>query len=407
MRIRTKILTILLIVTMLTASYVAISTIVGVQAMGANKTQLENVRDYTSGWAMNGTEAVAIYAIDGGALYVGGPSLWSAVPLPDGVIAGAVAVDPDHPGTLYVGAANELALYLSRNGGSSWQRIRLDRQYVGGITDIAINSAQRTLYLATDTAGIFRMRDVGSSMLLSGHTMIDGPVLQVVADQQGAGLIFARTTWTVYRGMNNGQQWLPLDGLATTPTALAVANGQPATVYLGTTDHGLLQSTDGFTWQEIAGPAVRAEASRLQVDAIAVDPLQPPVLYVAMSYLFGNTTIHQSSLGVAMTTDRGAHWTTLTEQADLAVTDLIPVAGTTGAVFALTNQSRSPLALGAAPAIAANSSSSPNYWTTPTQPVGMVSALAWLVAAAAAVALCWLLLQEQQQPILATIARYR
>ncbi len=404
MRNRRRIYSIILLLIMISAIYTAAVATSGVQAMSNYKAQLDNVRDYTPGWSAGSTEAANAYAIDGGYLYVGGPNQWRELQLPVDVIAGAVAVDPYRPTTLYVGAANEMALYLSRDSGENWQRILLDKNYIGGVTDIAVNGAQRTLYIATDTAGIFRMRDVASSMILSGHTMMQEPVLEVVADQLGTGLIFARTQWNVYQGLNNGQQWLPLDGLNTTPTALAVANSNPAVAYIGTTDRGLLESTDGLHWQAVADILPTEAGNRLAVSALAVDPIQPNVVYVAMSYLFGNTTVHESPLGVAMTVDQGQQWAMIAEPTAAPVVELLPVAGTTGALFALTSQSRTPLALGTAADLVATTTVAPaRSFSTTAQPVWAISFISWLVAASAAAALAWLMLQEWQQPILATV----
>ena len=122
-----------------------------------------------------------------------------------------------------------------------------------------------------------------------------------------------------------------------------------------------------------------------------------------MSYLFGSTTVHESPLGVAMTVDQGQQWAMIAEPTAVPVVELLPVAGTTGALFALTTQSRTPLALGAAADLVATTAAVParSLVTTP-QPIWAVSVISWLVAASAAAALAWLMLQEWQQPLLAT-----
>jgi hypothetical protein len=390
---------------MISALYTAAVSTAGVQAMDNYKTHLDNVRDYTAGWSAADSTAVPSYAIDSGYLFAGGPNGWREIAMPEGVIAGAVAVDPYQTTTVYLGAANELALYVSRDSGAAWQRIPLDNGYIGGVTEIAVNGAQRTLYIGTDTAGIYRMRDVGSSIITGGHTMLQEPVVEIVADQLGAGMIFARTQWTVYRGLNNGQQWLPLDNLHSTPTALAIANTIPATAYIGTTDRGLLQSTDGVSWRVVEDLLPVEPGMRLQVSAVAVDPVQPTVVYAALNYLLGSTTVHESPVGVAMSTDQGAAWSMVVAPADAPVVELLPVAGTTGAVYALTTQSRTPLALGDTTNLVASMAPTPVRSTASvslSQPVWSVTLLAYLVAATAAMGLMWLFLQEWHQPTLAT-----
>ncbi|MBX3011188.1 MAG: hypothetical protein KF832_06750 [Caldilineaceae bacterium] len=329
------------------AVYAGVINAVGTSLLTTVKPTLENVRDY----APAPTAAAVAYAVDGGWLFAGQPNHWVQRPTPPNVIVGAVAVDPTNLQKVYIGAANEMAVYWSDDGANTWRRVPLTDQYIGGVTDVAFNSAQRTLYIATDTAGIFRLRDVGSSMIAGGHTYLDQPVLEIVSDQGGAGLVFARTEWQVYRAMNNGLQWLALDTLTSAPTALAITNDELATVYLGTIDHGLLRSQDGFNWT-IVKPSFSQEAGiRLRIDALAADPMQPGLLYVASSYLFGHSEVHQAPAGVAMSVDNGAHWSPVAATLAAPVARLLPVSGLEGAVYALTNLSRTPQPLGNAPAV--------------------------------------------------------
>lgn len=333
-----KIILIGITVLLISAVYTNVVSAVGNALLINAKPVLENVRDYAPA-----TSASAVtYAIDGGFLYAGQPGHWVQRPTPPNVVVGAVALDPNDAQKVYIGAANELALYWSVDGAQTWRRVLLTEQYVGGITDIAFNSAQRTLYVATDTAGIFRLRDVGSSIILSGQSHFTEAVLEVVADQSGAGLAFARTEWQVYRGFNNGMQWLVLDTLTSAPTALAITDDRPATVYVGTVDRGLLKSQDGYTWETVNAGFEQAAGTRLRVDALAVDPAQPNVLYVATSYLFGSTMVHQTAAGIAMRVDHAANWTALVTRPAAPVVRLLPVSGVTGAVYGLTNVSRTP-----------------------------------------------------------------
>lgn len=353
----------------------------------ASVSHLENVRDYAPASTDDATSAVN-FAIDGGLLFKGNPSGWQQVQLPEGVIAGAVAADSQNSQIIYVGAANEMALYRSVDGGDKWEQMVLDAETVGGVTDIAVDNFQHLVYVGTDNAGVFRLRDVGSSMILGGHLLLDEPVLEVAADSTGAGLAFARTEWHLYQAENFGLSWVTVENLSSTPTAVEIANTAPATVYVGTTDRGLLKSVDGgFNWERANDGLGVNPGTRLHIDSLAIDPAQPEVLYVAASYLFGSTTAHNSPSAVAMTTDGAQKWAALANEAlnGATVAALMPVTGEAGAVYALTNQSRSPLALGSAPApvvteaepaVAAASSAS-----------NLSTIIAWIIASLAALAL--------------------
>lgn len=353
----------------------------------AVKANLENVRAYAAAPQHAGLN----YAVDGGVLYVGRPGEWRMVATPAGVIVGAVTVDSSRPGLLYIGAANELAIYRM-DGRSEWLRVPLSNEYVGGVTSLAVDKANHLLYVGTDTAGVFRLRDVGTSMTAGGHVEISEPVVQVATDSTGAGLVFARTPSTLYHGENMGLNWSAVETLGSTPTALAVVNRYPATVYVGTADRGLLTSQDGATWSMANDGLAFVPGSRLSVDAITADPAQLDVLYVATSYLYGTTTVHQSPAGIQQTTDGGATWQSLASQTDAPVAELLPVAGQTGAVYALTAASRQPLAIGAAPVIVAAAPvvatvASSNGLATPTL-------AAWVIAALAALALGYALISD-------------
>ncbi|RIK40788.1 MAG: hypothetical protein DCC55_13920 [Chloroflexi bacterium] len=345
------------------------------------KPSLENVRDYAA------AVADKTYAIDGGVLFAGGPQGWVAVATPDEIIAGAVAVDPRRPETIYVGAANTLTLYRSNDGGQNWLRVPLSDEYIGGVTDIAVDGDQRLVYVGTDTAGLFRLRDVGSSIILSGHLRLDEPVVEVAADSSGQGMVFARTRNELYRAESYGMNWSVVENLGSAPTALTIAGGSPATVYVGTTDRGLVKSTDGSTWVMANEGLGLVPGSRLQVDALAVDPQQPNVLYVATSYLYGTGEVHQSPVGVAMSTNGAENWVTLHTDRQVAVASLLPLGGETGAVYAVTNLSRTPQPLGTAPAAPAEVADS--LVDAQTGPLSVTGVIAWIVAGLAALALVY------------------
>jgi photosystem II stability/assembly factor-like uncharacterized protein len=343
------------------------------------RTQLANVRDFNA--VAGETDS---YAVDGGVLFKGQPGAWTQIATPEQVIVSAVSVDSTDPSLVYIGAANEMAIYRTMDNGRSWLRIPLSDDFVGGVTDIAVDGAQRILYVGTDTAGLFRLRDVGSSVILSGHLLLDVPVLEVVADSTGKGMAFARTEWNLYRAENFGLAWVAVGNLQSAPTAVAIADTQPAQVYVGTMDRGLLVSTDGHEWTTANDGLNFVPGSRLMVKALAVDPVQPEVMYVATSYLYGTSEMHEAPAGVALSTNGAQAWSPINEAANLAVAELLPVSGLTGGVYALTADSRTPMALGNAPVI--------TEVAVASQPVAQpatsgTSILAWIIAGFAALAL--------------------
>jgi photosystem II stability/assembly factor-like uncharacterized protein len=331
--------------------------------------------------------------VDAGVLFRGEPGAWVQVNTPADVIVNAVAFDGANADVVYIGAANEMAIYRSDDAGRSWMMVPLTNEHIGGVTDIAVDSAQRLIYVGTDTAGVFRLRDVGSSVVNSGQLLLQNePVIEVAADSTGAGLAFARTEWNLYRGENYGLSWVVVDNLQSVPTALEIANTQPATIYVGTMDRGVLQSNDGLTWTLANEGLNFVPGSRLHVNDLAIDPQQPEVLYVATSYLYGTSEAHESPAGVAMSTDGAQAWANLSDDANYSVAELLPVSGQPGSVYALTTQSRTPLALGEAPV------TQPVAETTvaaaPAPALNFTGIVSWVIAALAGLALLFAVVND-------------
>lgn len=377
-------LTIVLII----AVFTGVVTAIDANPRLETRLALENVRAYAPAI----TADAPSYAVDAGVLFQGEPGNWLQVNTPQDVIVSAVAFDSANPEIVYIGAANELVVYRTDNGGSSWMNIPLTSEHIGGVTDIAVDSAQRLIYVGTDTAGVFRLRDVGTSVINSGQLLLDRPVLDVAADSTGAGMAFARTEWALYRAENFGLSWVVVDNLQSVPTALEIANTSPATVYVGTMDRGVLQSSDGMTW-ELANQGLNfVPGSRLHVNDLAIDPQQPEVLYVATSYLYGTSEAHESPAGVAMSTDGAQAWANLSDDANYSVAELLPVSGQPGSVYALTTQSRTPLALGEAPV------TQPVAETTvaaaPAPALNFTGIVSWVIAALAGLALLFAVVND-------------
>ena len=344
---------------------------------------LANTRDFFPATSANGVS----YAVDGGHLFASDSSGWRKLSTPDSVIVSAVAVADGGPSVIYIGAANQMAIYRSDNAGRSWLRIPLDDYYVGGVTDIAVDSMQHLVYVGTDTAGLFRLRDVGSSMILSGQLLLEAPVRQVVADSTGAGMAFARTDVALYRAENYGLTWYTVDTLLASPTTLALADSRPPLVYVGTIDRGILKSADGLAWAAANSGLSDAPDSRLQIDVLAADPIQSNVLYAAVSYLYGSTELHRTPSRVVMSTDGGYTWSPLAENLNGTVAELLPQSGSTGAVFALTTSNRTLVALGEAVAPGTATATVGGAQAITEKPSGLLGWITWIIAGSAALAL--------------------
>lgn len=308
-------------------------------------TELTNVRAFVPASTVDGKS----YAVDGGLLYAGKDGLWSRVETPAQVVVNAVAVDSRHDDTLYIGAGNRLALYVSRDAGQSWQAIPLSSDEIGGVTALAVDGVSRIVYAGSFANGLFRLRDVGSSLIAAGHLLLDEAVAEIVADPGGSGLALVRTEWHLYRAEEQGLRWVEVTDLPSPATALALTGTTPPTVLVGTASSGILRSQNGIVWEAANGGLPFTPGSQLYISALAPHPLYPQVIYAAHSLTFGSANAHITPVGVAMSENSGAGWALLAEWPQAVVTDLLPAAGRVDGVYGLTVQERTPVALGNAP----------------------------------------------------------
>jgi len=394
---------ILIILTITLASAVWLSTAHALQP-AQRTTQavvtLQNVRNYAPAVTAGGTN----YAVDGGLLFAGAPGAWHPISVPDGVIVGAVAVHPSRTesgaadagaSTLYIGAANELAVYRSTDKGQTWRKTPLSRDKIGGVTDLALDAVQNRLYVGTDTAGVFQMQETGVQLLLRTQIPLTGRVVEVAADSTGAGVAFARTDWALYRAGLNGARWTEVTGLGSTPTAIAVANTTPPTAYVGTDGRGLLRSQDGHTWTPFNTGLQMGSGAQLRIDALTIDPARPGVVYAAASQIWGSQERQAAPSEIAFVTREEQAWRVLhTDDLAAPVAALLPISGKPGALYALTTQSRAPLALGEAAEMASASIESAHT-------VGarhLVTARgSWVIAGLAGFALFFSVISDAQQ----------
>ncbi|HET6896889.1 MAG TPA: hypothetical protein VFK70_01010, partial [Vicinamibacteria bacterium] len=244
---------------------------------------------------------------------------WKRLP---GALAGAsitaLAIDPATPQVLYAGTYAE-GLYKSRDAGASWTRIRGDASLQPEVKAIAVDPEHpQTVYFAADnigpTAGINKTTDGGATWKVMNEGLPKQSRTYAVA-------VDPKTPSTVYAGLYGNGVYKSTDGavtwsLASTSlagnvmvVALAVDPGRPRTIYVATSDDGFHRSDDGGDhWVEANG-----DLSEFPLPlALTVDPAQPGVVYAG------------TRGGILASTNGGARWRRLRpgESADLQYTAL-------------------------------------------------------------------------------------
>lgn len=235
---------------------------------------------------------------------------------------GAIAIDPQHPGTLYCGTgeANSLrsyypgsGVYKSTDGGMSWALIGLDDSY--SIGQIAINpmnpavvyvAAVGSLRKPTSQRGIFKSTDGGTTWQQNLFVADSVGAIDVVVDPADPSRVFA-AMWertrredyikyggsmtALYRSTNGGDTWdvvnggFPSNESTLGRISLDISRNHPnvmyaLTAYASGTSRGLYRSTDaGVTWTLI-NASVASSSSYAWFNRICkVHPFNPSTVY--------------------------------------------------------------------------------------------------------------------------------
>ena len=225
-----------------------------------------------------------------------------------GPAANALAIDPTHANTLYLGTLN--AVVKTTDGGVTWPNVSQPSTAVSGVVlSVALSAANpSTVYAATQVNGTFRSVDggVGWTAVNSGINDISPkPATTAVAvDPATADTAYLATLRLgAYKTTNGGATWVPINnGLPTlsppNPTAFAVDPVAPTTVYVGMENlagapAGVYKTLDGGQHWTAAG----GEIAGLSVYCIAIDPANHSTVYAGTQ-----------GGGVFRSTDAGASW---------------------------------------------------------------------------------------------------
>jgi photosystem II stability/assembly factor-like uncharacterized protein len=237
--------------------------------------------------------------------FLSGNPAWVAASdtLPN-LAVGALALDPAHPETLYLGNGDFIdgsgnTMFKTTNGGGTWSApIVLGGTYassvpavVGSIRQIQVDGDN--VWVATD-AGLFHSGDAGAS-----YALVDLP--------EATGVV-AESVWSIVPLGQGG--WLAsgvtaCDVGAPPPGAFGLSDPDPMYCPLGT-DATLWRTVDGTTWTQVTVLPRTVGTNRT---TLAVGPTPGPtstVVYAFVGDLYGYTT-----LGYWRSNDGGQTWTEL------------------------------------------------------------------------------------------------
>ena len=103
--------------------------------------------------------------------------------------------------------------------------------------------------------------------------------------------------------------WQKIETLPELAVSLAVAPGDPQTIYAGGASTGAFRATDGGeSWEPISGGLEMVPGSALRVTALTVDELDSNHVVAATAYGLGT---HLARGGIYESADAGVNWTKL------------------------------------------------------------------------------------------------
>jgi photosystem II stability/assembly factor-like uncharacterized protein len=254
----------------------------------------------------------------------------------------ALAVDPSSPQTLYLVPASTgpgRDLFVSRNGGARWSRLRTDLGG-GNVRDLTLEPGQRPGFhltlndrpfrsvdggrtwteaaplslpvqdllstpsglLAGTAAGIYRSTDRGASWAKSSRGLHAMTVERLAFDPLRSHL-YAVSGSFLFKTPDAGAQW----NLLPTPTGIvgpiATAPSRPGSVFAGTSQSVLHSVNGGREW------ALGEEISCAVPASLAVDPTRDWVVYLGIGFI--EVPCGGASCTLFKSIDAGQTWTCL------------------------------------------------------------------------------------------------
>jgi photosystem II stability/assembly factor-like uncharacterized protein len=244
-----------------------------------------------------------------GQLYVsenGGESWNHFAHLGDGddYVLDDIAVDPESPDTIYVGAwsvvRNSGDVFRSRDGGRTWQY--LPDMHGKSVRSFAIAPSRPRVLIAGALDGVYRSEDGGdhwSRISPDGDPEIKN-VESLAIDPRAPGIIYIGTWHLPWKTYDGGRTWKPIHkGIIDDSDvfSIIVDESNPMIVYLSACS-GIYKSKIAGHDFERAYQGIPSSARRTRV--LRQDPSNPAIVYA------GTTE------GLWKTTDSGATWTRTT-----------------------------------------------------------------------------------------------
>ena len=234
----------------------------------------------------------------------------------------SVAVSPDFTHHPYVAVGNQAGIFISQNGGETWQAGRLPRtssavQVVSFSPDFNVDG---TILAGTNEDGVMISEDRGQNWVTRNFGFLDACIYALAVSPAFSHdeMAFAGTNTGLYFTYNSGRAWreLPFPEMAAPVLCLGIspAFSTDGTLFAGTEEGGLFYSKSrGKSWQHLDTPGS-------MINAISISPQfeQDHTLQIA------------SENGIFQSNEGGVKWRKLVEADSvvcLSVINQVAIAG--------------------------------------------------------------------------------
>lgn len=235
----------------------------------------------------------------------------------------SIAIDPQHPDTLYRGGDD---LMRSFDGGNTWVDIK--GMIPGVITDIAIREdTPYILYVSNYnfiTSSLFKSEDYGSTWTQIFSSSPAGfRIESITIDKYDPQIMYFGAMNNLfdhglYKSMNSGQTWKKISDPGEV-ISIALKSGSSDTLFVATTEKVHVSFDAGVTFSEIG-----QEIPSTHMSKVLVNPFLP-------STVFAGTR----DKGIFFSNDLGNSWQPLNGDYDARITDIDVVFP--GKIFAATH----------------------------------------------------------------------
>ncbi len=279
--------------------------------------------DRRSSWQERAGASLMLLATFAGGTAWAGNNVWTNLGPFSGNGAAAIAIDPQNPGSVYVGTTG--GVFQSANGGANWQRTASKGLPAGYFANLLLLDPQspNILYAAAacSRCGIFKSVDSGANWSPVNSGLEDSVIAinSLAIDPRKPGTLYLGTTACfetsgspgfvpgtenlcyrpgVFKTSDGGASWSGVSSglwdITTfgTVSALAIDPQNPGTVYAGAFGGVFKTTNGGSSWNpKNTGLPCCASAA-----ALVIDPKNPGTVYTAEYY------------GIFKTTDGGTNW---------------------------------------------------------------------------------------------------